>query len=104
MNNYYPGQRVVLSAEFRNTAGALFDPSYVRWRWRTPASAVYSAVYGTDAAAVRVATGQYYCTVDIPSASAATIYGTWLYNTNGTGSNVWIASAGRFGVINDGFT
>lgn len=100
-NYYYPGQRVTVSAVFLSTANEYVDPTWVQVRWRTPQTAYYSATYGVDAALVRVATGRYYASIDIPTASAGAI-GTWHYAARGTG-NVYMASADMFTVINDGF-
>lgn len=60
MANIIVGTRVSVSVTFTNAAGALFDPTTVTLRLRSPSSVTTSYTYGVDAALMRDSVGAYH--------------------------------------------
>lgn len=92
-NEYVLGATVTVSAEFKNGAGEYVDPTKVIFKYRTPPGVTASSVYPDAALITRVATGQYYYQLDIPTASAGAS-GTWFYGWYGTTA---LKAASEFG-------
>jgi len=78
-NKYTNGQRLRISAEWRD-AGALVDPSTVRFKYKPPSAAdTTTLLYGVDAALVKDAVGQYHVDLDLDDD------GTWSYRYEAVG-------------------
>lgn len=80
INEFDIGDAVRCSAEFRNLAGALTDPTTVSVSVKTPAGVITTKVYGTDAEVIRESAGKFYIDVD------ATAAGVWFYRFFSTGT------------------
>lgn len=80
-NTYDQGDLVRVRAnKFTDADGVAIDPATVKVSVKTPAGTVTTLVYGTDAAVVRTATGQYELGVD------ANASGFWHYRWFSTGT------------------
>lgn len=90
------GESARLTCTFRTTAGALQDPSAVRFLYRDPAGAVTTWVYGTNAQLQRLSLGVFLVEIALPSA------GAWYWRWEGSGSLV-AASEGAFVVAQGQF-
>lgn len=75
------GDLVRLSAEFRDIAGALVDPSTVTFKVKPPGGDVVAYVYGTDPEVVRDSVGAFHVDWTVE------INGThwWRFESTGTG-------------------
>lgn len=80
VNEYDKGDLVRVTAVFTDSAGTAVDPDVVRFVVRNPRETETAYLYGTDAAVVKSATGNYY--VDV----SADYEGTWYYRYYSTGS------------------
>lgn len=87
--SYDKNDVVRCSVEFKNTSGTLSDPSVVTFKIKNPAGTTTTYVYGTDAALVKDATGQYHIDVDIDSV------GIYYYRFIGSGT-LKAANEGKF--------
>lgn len=74
------GDLARISAEFRNLAGTLTDPTTVSFKYRTPAGVETTFVYGTDPEVARASTGSYFVDLDL------TEIGRWAYMWTATGT------------------
>lgn len=79
-NEYDKGDLVRVTAVFTDSAGTAVDPDVVRFVVRNPRETETAYLYGTDAAVVKTAVGNYY--VDV----SADYEGTWHYRYYSTGS------------------
>ena len=93
---YQKGDTAVVSAAFKNAAGAPADPTVVRFKSTKPSGTTTTLVYLTDAALVKDSTGNYH--VDL----SATEAGIWFYRFEGAGA-VETAEEGEFTVAPSGF-
>lgn len=86
------GDDVYCEGEFRNTAGALADPTAVFAKTTNPQGTVSAAYqYGVDAVLTKQSTGIYWLKVD------ANQSGTWKYRIYSTGTGK-AAARGSFTV------
>lgn len=94
MADLNPGDvvRVSTSPGFKNSAGALADPTAVSVRWRAPDGTETTWVYLTDGQVVKDSTGLYHA--DIPTTLAGRHYFRW----KGTGA-VAAAEESYFDVV-----
>ncbi len=81
-------QALRLSATFKNSTGAVADPTTATVLVRSPSGVNTTKTYPTDAEVVRTSTGVYYFDVTMGES------GTWTYRFEGTGS-VQAASADK---------
>lgn len=91
MSDFVLGEAVRVSAEFRNAAGVVADPSAVLFKYRDPEGTITPLVYGTDAALVKDSTGNYHVDID------ANMAGTWNWRFYATGTGQ-TANEGTFTV------
>lgn len=70
MDTYFTGQVLRISAEFRDNAGDLADPTTMSFGYRIEQGAAITFVYGDDVELVRDALGEYY--IDITLTTAGT--------------------------------
>jgi hypothetical protein len=64
-NVYDVGDKVRISFAITGPSGALVDPTTVSGKFKTPTGTKTTYVYGTDAALVKVSTGNYYFDITI---------------------------------------
>ena len=95
-NSYYKGQKVTVTALFKNSVGTLADPSAVYAQYQNPSNEETSLQYGVDDELGKSAVGTYY--IDI----SATTPGTWYYRFYSTGTGQ-AASEGSFEVAQSEF-
>lgn len=78
-NRYDVGDRVVLSTStpFQDASGVAFDPDVVRFKVKPPSGETVVFVYGEATNVVKVATGDYTCTIDVDEV------GDWSYRVEG---------------------
>lgn len=81
ITNYPEGTLVTAQGTFRNSAGALADPTTVKVTVRKPDGTTTTYTYGTDSEVVKSSTGIYYINLDTTSNR-----GLWLYTWWSTGS------------------
>jgi len=79
INLYKKGQKVRCSVDFK-VADVLTDPTTVTFKSKKPSGTITTLVYGTDAAVVKDATGQYH--VDVTTDEK----GEWNFRFEGTGT------------------
>ena len=79
INLYKQGQKVRCSVDFK-VNGVLTDPTTVTCKVKDPSGTVTTYVYGTDAALVKDAVGQYH--VDVITDEKA----EWNFRFEGTGT------------------
>lgn len=86
VKRFWRGQLVTVDLDFANPAGTAIDPTAVFCKYENPAGTLVTLTYGTDAALVKDATGDYHVNIDTGGASA-TVVGTWtvLGYSTGTG-------------------
>lgn len=82
MAQYTKGQKVRVSAVFRNNSDVVADPSTITFKWQTPAGVDSDYVYGTDAELVKDSTGNYHVDLTLNEAD------TWVYRFESTGNPV----------------
>ena len=70
MDTYFTGQVLRISAEFRDDAGDLADPTTMSFGYRIEQGTAITFVYGEDVELVRDALGEYY--IDITLTTAGT--------------------------------
>lgn len=75
------GDVVRVDVEFRDTAGALVDPTTVVFKIKNPVGQTTTYTHGVDAQLVKDAVGKYH--VDVEPA----IQGVWTYRWEGSGAN-----------------
>ncbi len=95
-NSYYKGQKVTVTALFKNSAGTLADPSAVYAQYQNPSNEETSLQYGVDDALGKSAVGTYYIDID------ANEVGTWYYRFYSTGTGQ-AASEGYFTIAESEF-
>jgi uncharacterized protein YfaS (alpha-2-macroglobulin family) len=78
--NYDKGDLVRIAAVFRNSAGALIDPTVVLFKFTTPALVTTTYTYPADAQLVKDSTGNYHVDLD------ANANGRWLVRFYSTGT------------------
>lgn len=79
------GQTVHVAAIFLNSAGSAADPSVVKFTYRAAALAISTTLtYGTDAALVKSATGNYF--VDLDTSESGGVW-DWNFYATGTGAS-----------------
>lgn len=81
MNSYRKGALVRVTGTFKTNAGALLDPTAVRFAYQIDEGATTTLLYGTDTAVVRDSVGVYH--FDIDAAASGSYFYRW-YST-GTG-------------------
>lgn len=91
MSEFVLGEAVRVSAEFRNAAGTVADPTSVFFKHRNPEGTITPLVYPTDAQLVKDSTGNYHVDID------ANIAGTWHWRFYATGTGK-TANEGNFTV------
>lgn len=91
MNTYDIGDQVRLCVTFSDSDGVAVDPTVITLKYATPAGAVTTLVYGTDAAVSREATGEYYADI-VPTTA-----GIWRYRWYSSGT-ITAAAEGNFSV------
>lgn len=79
-----------LAMNFQDDDGTDIDPDTLTLKLMSPSGTVTTAVYGTDAALVRLNTGDYYVDV-VPNES-----GRWHWRWISTGANTATATEGTF--------
>lgn len=97
-----PGRKVIgttvrVAANFQDDDRNDVDPSTITFKLMSPYGTTTSYVYGTDAALVKLSTGDYMIDV-VPDAS-----GRWHYRWESTGNNTAIKFNGNFVVEYDPF-
>jgi uncharacterized protein YfaS (alpha-2-macroglobulin family) len=95
MASYDKGQLVRVSAEYRNEAGTLVDPTTPKFDFKNPAGTITTYTHPTNAQLVKDATGTYHVDLD------ANATGTWYYRFYGQGTNQ-AADEGSFEVVSAG--
>lgn len=92
ISTYDFGDDVYCEGEFRNTAGALANPSDVFAQTINPQGALAEYEYGVDASLTRPSTGIYWLKVDADNS------GTWYFRIYSTGTGK-AAAEGSFIVL-----
>lgn len=78
---YAKGDLAHFHTEFRDPhSDELVDPTTVRFKYETPASAETTLTYGSDAALTKLSTGKYMATVNLNAS------GTWGFRWETTGA------------------
>lgn len=93
-----PGRKYVnapvrIAANFQDEDRIDVDPTTITFQLMNPGGQVSSYVYGTDAALVKVNTGDYYIDVT-PDTS-----GRWFYRWDSTGTGKTVGFEGSFVVV-----
>lgn len=82
INSYDIGDTVRCAVRFSNVDDAVFDPTTVRFKLRSPANGVVTVYeYGPDVELVREGMGEYYVDVSVA------LSGKWHYRFDGLGPN-----------------
>lgn len=97
MQKHDHGDLVRVSAEFRNTAGVLTDPTTISFSFKTPSGVETTYVYGTNAQVGRTSAGLFF--VDLQANES----GVWVWRFKGTGA-VEQSDEGQFFVQPTDFT
>lgn len=97
MDKHDHGDLVRISAEFRNEAGALTDPTTVTFSFKMPSGTETTYTYGTDAQVGRTSAGLFYADLQADES------GVWVWRFKGTGA-VAQADEGQFYVQPTDFT
>lgn len=92
MNNFYSGSLVKCSAEFKNSAGTLVDPTTVKFQFLAPNGQSDEYIYGTDTELVKTGTGAYYVYLPVDAV------GVWNFRFAGSGVVGRSATQGQFNV------
>jgi hypothetical protein len=79
MNNYRVGQRVRVTAIFKNASEQLADPSAVILYVDPPSADTITYTFGVDGQLVKDAVGNYHCDFVVDDD------GDWAYEWKGTG-------------------
>jgi hypothetical protein len=80
-SKYKEGELVAVQGTFKNTAGAVQDPSIVKLTVREPSGTETTYIYGTDAIVTKSSTGVYAANLDTTGKR-----GLWLYTWWSTGT------------------
>jgi hypothetical protein len=94
----YPGTAIRLAVNFQNNGETDIDPATVTLKVRSPDGGITTFLYGTDAALVRLNTGDYLLDY-VPDRA-----GKWHYRWETTGAGQTIAIEGIFYVQASPFT
>lgn len=86
----YVNTTVRLAVNFQDDDATDVDPTTVTLKVYSPSGDITTYVYATDAALIRLNTGDYYCDF-VPSES-----GRWHYRWSSTGTGTAIALEGTF--------
>lgn len=81
-NQYDVGDRVRVSAVFRDLTGAVADPTTIVVMYRDPSGNVTTKTYVSDPEVVRDSLGGFHLDIDVDEA------GTWTYRVEGAGAVV----------------
>ena len=77
--SYDVGDLVRCSAVFTDYAGAVLDPTVVKFRFIKPSGSITRYTYGTDAQLVKDSVGHYHVDVSVDAT------GEWKYRWQSTG-------------------
>lgn len=80
MNSYDIGDLVRVKGTFRDSTGAVADPTFVTLKLKPANDATRTYTYGTDIELIKDSTGIYY--VDV----SPNVAGHWTYQWKGTGA------------------